>query len=423
MVPLLEGGGDWWFVMVRRSVVVLVLVALVLVLVGACGDGGGPAPAVLGVSIDQEGVVLEVGESVELSVTVEAVGGASRDVEWASDDEGVATVSDAGVVSGVAEGEAMVVATSAFDDSRSGSVAVTVVASDDGDPVEVSVSVEPDEVTLAPGEEQVFKALVTGASDTSVTWDASCGSIDERGSTVTYTAPAIVPTDGTCTVTVTATSDADSTASDTAVVTVEAESDPPGRTVSINYPVENYSDATSSPVVVLSEPDGVVLAEGTLFGGASARVEGSLTALEQLPDSVLRDDDPFGPGCEVFEDSVGRGVGFQRLDVTAAGGNGSLGMLVLANHDPWSSDWSPVVGQKTYSFVLSNAAGRQHAVCGPAENQHGHNQTVTFDVEYSRGWQVVAFEVVAFDMSEEAIELLISNAEPEAGAAWYFGSW
>ena len=77
------------------------------------------------------------------------------------------------------------------------------------------VSIEPSSVTLDVSGTQSFTATVTGVSDTSVTWDASCGSIGETGNPVTYTAPA---TAGECEVT--ATSVADSTKSATTSVTV-----------------------------------------------------------------------------------------------------------------------------------------------------------------------------------------------------------
>ena len=130
MVSLLEGTGDWWSVMVRRLMVVLSLV--VLVLVGACGDGGRPAPAVLSVSIDQEDVELVVGATTTLTVTVEVIGGASRGVEWSSADDGVASVSSEGVVTGVAVGEVDVWASSAVDEGVRDTVTVKVVEASGG---------------------------------------------------------------------------------------------------------------------------------------------------------------------------------------------------------------------------------------------------------------------------------------------------
>lgn len=87
----------------------------------------GPEPGVSSVSIDQDDQVLVVGSDVALSVTVEAVGGASSAVTWASSDTSVATVDAAtGVVVAVAEGSASITATSTFDATRSDSITVTV---------------------------------------------------------------------------------------------------------------------------------------------------------------------------------------------------------------------------------------------------------------------------------------------------------
>jgi hypothetical protein len=121
----------------RWLALVAVLVAFVLV--------GCPAPAtpsVSGVVIDQEDLVLQIGQSASLSATVTALGGASTAVKWTSDNQVVATVGDDGVVTGASVGGAVISATSEFDGSRSDSITVSVVGIPDG--VEVAVvPVEP----------------------------------------------------------------------------------------------------------------------------------------------------------------------------------------------------------------------------------------------------------------------------------------
>jgi hypothetical protein len=76
----------------------------------------------------------------------------------------------------------------------------------------VSVTVNSATITLTPGQQTTFTATVAGASDQTVGWAATGGTIDQNG---TYTAG---PTAGTYTVT--ATSNADPTADDTAAVTI-----------------------------------------------------------------------------------------------------------------------------------------------------------------------------------------------------------
>ena len=80
----------------------------------------------------------------------------------------------------------------------------------------VAVSVTPSSTNLVTGATQQFTATVTGATNTAVTWSASCGTITASGF---YTAPAAA---GSCTVT--ATSQADTTKSASAVVTVASSS-------------------------------------------------------------------------------------------------------------------------------------------------------------------------------------------------------
>ncbi len=76
----------------------------------------------------------------------------------------------------------------------------------------VAVSVSPSTVTVNPGATQTFAAVVTGSTNTSVTWSATGGSITSAG---VFTAPA---TKGTYTIT--AKSVADTTKTATATVTV-----------------------------------------------------------------------------------------------------------------------------------------------------------------------------------------------------------
>jgi uncharacterized protein YjdB len=79
-------------------------------------------------------------------------------------------------------------------------------------PPVVVVSVSPTSATLAVGATQQFTATVTGATDTSVKWGATTGTVDANG---LYTAPSPAGTD-----TVTATSNEDATKSGSASVVI-----------------------------------------------------------------------------------------------------------------------------------------------------------------------------------------------------------
>lgn len=82
---------------------------------------------VTNVTLDQSAVQIEVGKTVTLTATVEPAGAA--EVTWESSNTAVATV-DGGVVTGVAEGTAIVAANA---DGKTASCIVTVVAEGSGD--------------------------------------------------------------------------------------------------------------------------------------------------------------------------------------------------------------------------------------------------------------------------------------------------
>ncbi len=94
-------------------------------------------------------------------------------------------------------------ATPAADGSRAASASVTIIA-------QVSVVVAPTSATVALGATQIFTAQVSGASDTSVTWDvngvtggnAAVGTVTNNGGSTStiYTAPVSLPSPSTVTI-------------------------------------------------------------------------------------------------------------------------------------------------------------------------------------------------------------------------------
>ena len=115
----------------KRSTWFLALFMLMAAALVACGSPAAPTDpgttgSVVAVSIDQEDQTLELGDSVPLSVTVDVTGDASDAVTWSSDDDAVASVSDAGVVEALALGVAVITATSDADASKSDSITVSV---------------------------------------------------------------------------------------------------------------------------------------------------------------------------------------------------------------------------------------------------------------------------------------------------------
>ncbi len=69
---------------------------------------GATPVAVTGVKLDKAEAELEIGKTLQLVATVEPADAANKDVTWASSDDKIATVSDKGLVTAVAEGEATI---------------------------------------------------------------------------------------------------------------------------------------------------------------------------------------------------------------------------------------------------------------------------------------------------------------------------
>ncbi len=132
-------------------------VLTIAALLAACGDSSGPGngngPTVATVEVASASNTLDVGETMQLTATAKDGEGnvvTGKTFTWASNNEGVATVTPAGLVTGVAAGQATVSATA---DNRTGSLAINVTAQE---PV-VIASVSPN--PLVPGQ----AATITGS--------------------------------------------------------------------------------------------------------------------------------------------------------------------------------------------------------------------------------------------------------------------
>lgn len=175
-------------------------------------QSNGETPAVIAVTINPDTVGLLIGGTEQLRADVDATGGAEESVTWSSSDINIATVSDNGLVTGVAPGDVTITATSTFDVTIRGTAAVTVTAA----PTVVAVTIVPSEEEIQIGEDFQLEAEVTRSGDASqaVTWSSlppGIVSVNEDG-LVTGVAPG--------TATVTATSDHDPSISGTAQITV-----------------------------------------------------------------------------------------------------------------------------------------------------------------------------------------------------------
>jgi parallel beta helix pectate lyase-like protein len=187
-----------------------------------------PDPAVTSVTISPASA--KSATSGTLSFTASVQGSTSnKSVTWKAS---LGTITPSGLYTAPASaGTATVTATSVADTTKSASAVVTVTAAPapPPNPTVTSVSVSPASTSATVSGTLQFTASVQGtASDKSVTWKASLGSITASG---LYTAPSKAGTD-----TVTATSDADSSKSGNATVSVTAAAPTPppsGNTVSL----------------------------------------------------------------------------------------------------------------------------------------------------------------------------------------------
>ena len=122
-----------------------------------------PVP-VASVMVNPPTSTVVTGQTAVLTATVRDTTGTivtDRTVTWRSSDETIATVSSAGVVTGVSAGAATITATS---EGKSGSAVVTVL------PVPVaSVTLEPTSLRLEPGQTATLKATTKSADGTVLT--------------------------------------------------------------------------------------------------------------------------------------------------------------------------------------------------------------------------------------------------------------
>ena len=175
---------------------------------------------------------IGVGGTVTLSPTITPANYTST-VEWASDDESVATVSSAGVVTGVANGTAKITAKSSDDASIKAECTVTVTA-----PIAVAgVALNETALDMYFGDTETLVANFTPANATNktVTWESDKTSVATVSSEGVVTAVGA----GTCTIKVT-TDDGGFTATCDVTVTT--------RSINLTAPIviNDWNDVSSS---------------------------------------------------------------------------------------------------------------------------------------------------------------------------------
>ena len=199
----------------RTSILVKRLACLtattVLLLLNACGSSTAPAAAVASVSVTPGTGSLRVGKTLQLSATAKDAAGttlAGRTISWRTSSASRATISDAGLVTGVDLGTVSITATS---EGAAGTAFITVAAT----PV-ATTSVSPATSTIYPTQTVQLTATLKDSADNvltgrTVTWTSSDTTIAQVSTSGLVTAR------GLGTATITATSE---TRSGTATVTV-----------------------------------------------------------------------------------------------------------------------------------------------------------------------------------------------------------
>ena len=138
--------------------------------------------AVTGVKLSQKALTLKIGTSLKLVANVEPANATNKAVTWSSDNEAVASVSDAGLVEAKTEGTANITVTTQEGDHKA-SCLVTVTAED---VVLTGLTVSPSETRLKVGGEATLSVTYepAGATQREVTWstsDAAIVTVDEHG--------------------------------------------------------------------------------------------------------------------------------------------------------------------------------------------------------------------------------------------------
>ena len=123
-----------------------------------------------GLVLDLEQLTLQVGSTHQLAVIIEPQYPTDKRIDWTSSDETIATVSDDGIVTAMAAGEATITVTSK-DGQHSASCSVTVY-----DPT--SITQHPQSTTVNEGETVTFSVEASG-TDLSYQWQQKSNGREE----------------------------------------------------------------------------------------------------------------------------------------------------------------------------------------------------------------------------------------------------
>ncbi len=243
------------------------LVRLLAILAGAaCADSTGPSDVLVvsSVSISPAGGSIIVGQVLQLTATgrtSSGIGVPNRTVTWSSNDPGVASVSTAGVVTGVQIGGPVTI--TATIDGRTGAVSVTITA------VPVStVTVDPPEAGILVGGAVQLAATVRGAGGEILTGRPVAWSSAAQGVASVTTQGMVVGVSPGGPVSITASSEGKA---GTALITVGAR--PASRLGFLTHPPDGIAGQALNPAVQVAVQDDI----GNTVAGATTAISLALS--------------------------------------------------------------------------------------------------------------------------------------------------
>ncbi len=183
------------------------------------GGSAPVTPTVNSVTVSPTSATLDPNNTQQLTANVDATpASADKSVTWTSSNPSVATVSESGLVTAVAQGTATITATSNLDNTKSGTCNITVNAPAAPIPV-TAIALNKSTTTIAIGDSETLTINYTPAdanTGKAVTWTSSNPGVATVDNSGKVTGVAV----GTATITATSTTDASITAS--CAVTVQA---------------------------------------------------------------------------------------------------------------------------------------------------------------------------------------------------------
>lgn len=129
--------------------------------------------AVTGITLNQASAEMFVGETVQLTASIQPSNATDKAVTWASSKQSVATISDNGLITAVSEGQSTITA------SAGGKSATCQVTVSSGFVAIVSISLDRESITLEEESSAILVATVKpdDATDKTVVWSSSNTSI------------------------------------------------------------------------------------------------------------------------------------------------------------------------------------------------------------------------------------------------------